>query len=68
MALHDAGTATKLMAHVKELPEVGFFNMLSGVRPDLHIDARLSAGKLPYGVAIAIGTIGYLTLHQLGFL
>lgn len=62
------GTATRLWRNLSTLFQLGFLNMLSGVRPDLHIDARLSAGKLPYGVAIAIGTIGYLTLHQLGFL
>lgn len=27
-----------------------------------------SAGKMPYGVAIAAGTIGYLILEQLGFI
>lgn len=32
------------------------------------IDARTSAGTLPYGIAIAAGTIGYLVLRQLGVL
>jgi hypothetical protein len=27
-----------------------------------------SAGKMPYGVAIAAGTIGYLVLAQLGLI
>jgi prepilin peptidase CpaA len=31
-------------------------------------DTRASVGTLPYGVAIAGGTIGYLVLRQLGFL
>lgn len=62
------GTATRLWRNLRTLFQLGFVNLLNGVRPDLHIDDRLSAGKLPYGVAIAIGTIGYLTLHQLGFL
>lgn len=31
-------------------------------------DSRLSVGTLPYGVAIAGGTIGYLVLRQLGFI
>lgn len=62
------GTATRLWRNLSTLFQQGFFDVLSGVRPNLRIDARLSAGKLPYGVAIAIGTIGYLTLHQLGFL
>lgn len=32
------------------------------------LDARASAGSLPYGIAIAAGTIGYLVLRQLGFI
>lgn len=32
------------------------------------LDARASAGTLPYGVAIAVGTAGYLALHQLGLI
>lgn len=31
-------------------------------------DAHASVGTLPYGVAIAGGTIGYLVLRQLGFI
>lgn len=31
-------------------------------------DSRMSVGTLPYGVAIAGGTIGYLVLRQLGFI
>lgn len=30
------------------------------------LDAKTSAGTLPYGIAISVGTIGYLVLHQLG--
>jgi prepilin peptidase CpaA len=35
---------------------------------DLHASPGISAGKLPYGVAIAVGTIAYLLLKQLGLL
>lgn len=62
------GTARRMSRNLSALFQMGFFNTLAGSRPDFHIDASASAGKLPYGVAIAIGTIGYLTLHQLGFL
>lgn len=62
------GTARRMFRNLNTLFQVGFLNTLAGSRPDFHIDASASAGKLPYGVAIAIGTIGYLTLHQLGFL
>jgi prepilin peptidase CpaA len=35
-------------------------------KPVLALDANVSAGKLPYGVAIAAGTISYLVLKQFG--
>lgn len=34
----------------------------------LELRADASAGRMPYGVAIAAGTIGYLLLAQLGYL
>jgi prepilin peptidase CpaA len=34
----------------------------------LTVDASTSAGRMPYGVAIAAGTIGYLVLDQLAFI
>ncbi len=38
----------------------------SGSAPVL--DSRTSAGTMPYGIAIAAGTIGYLILRQIGVL
>ena len=38
-----------------------------GLRLDA-ADTALTAGRMPYGVAIAAGTIGYLVLRQLGFI
>lgn len=38
----------------------------AGLPPTM--DARRSVGTLPYGIAIAFGTVGYLALHQLGIL
>lgn len=34
----------------------------------LTITGGASAGKMPYGIAIAVGTIGYLVLEQLGLI
>jgi prepilin peptidase CpaA len=36
--------------------------------PTRRIAPAASAGKMPYGVAVAIGTIGYLISHQLALL
>jgi len=43
-------------------------DVAAGSKPVLALDASVSAGKLPYGVAIAVGTIGYLVLKQFGIL
>ena len=40
---------------------------LAGVRPDARVHAEQSVGRLPYGVCICVGTIGYVLSRQLGF-
>jgi prepilin peptidase CpaA len=40
---------------------------LAGVRPDARMHAARSIGRLPYGVCICVGTIGYVLGRQLGF-
>ena len=62
------GTARRLLYNLGSLFQLGFLSMAGGSKPNLQIGADVSAGKLPYGVAIAIGTIGYLITDQLGFL
>ena len=62
------GTAPRMIHNLASLFQLGLISVAGGSKPDLQIDAGMSAGKLPYGVAIAIGTIGYLVLRQLGFL
>ena len=60
------GTALRMFRNLATLFQLGLFGAIAKSAPDLRISADVSAGKLPYGVAIAIGTIGYLMLHQLG--
>jgi prepilin peptidase CpaA len=62
------GTATKMLRNLGALFQLGFLSVIGGSKPELHIAAASSAGKMPYGVSIAIGTIGYLLLRQLGFI
>jgi len=38
-----------------------------GMKPDGNLSAGKSIGRLPYGVSIAIGTIGFVAARQLGF-
>lgn len=62
------GTAGRMFTNITALFRLGLLNTISGSRPDFQIAASASAGKLPYALAIAIGSIAYLILHQLGFL
>jgi prepilin peptidase CpaA len=62
------GTAGRMFRNLSQLFQLGLSDLLSGVRPDLRIATRASAGKLPYGIAIAMGTMAYLILHPLGWL
>ena len=62
------GTALRMWRNLTSLLQLGFLGAMSGSAPSLRITPEASAGRLPYGVAIAIGTIGYLVSHRLGFL
>jgi hypothetical protein len=44
----------------------GYLGVMSGSPHVPRFSLELSAGRLPYGIAIAMGTIGYLVLNQLG--
>lgn len=39
----------------------------AGFRPDARIESSQSIGKLPYGICISIGTMGYVLGRQLGY-
>jgi prepilin peptidase CpaA len=62
------GTATKMLRNLISLFQLGFLSVAGGSKPQLRIAGDSSAGTMPYGVSIAIGTIGYLVLRQFGFI
>ena len=62
------GKAGRLLRNLGQLFQQAAFSALSGMRPRLRLDEGASVGKLPYGLAIALGTIGHLILHPLGFI
>ena len=62
------GSALRVYQNLTALFRVAVFDTLGGAAPNLRIPASVSAGRLPYGVAIAVGTAAYLVLHQLAFL
>ncbi len=61
------GTARRFCRNVASLLQGGFLDAAVGVRPQLRIKPGTSAGRLPYGVSIALGTSAHLVSQQLGF-
>jgi prepilin peptidase CpaA len=62
------GTALSMCRNLVSFCQLAFLSAVSRSTPSLRMTAGPSAGRLPYGVAIAIGTMGYLVLRQLGLL
>lgn len=58
----------RMFTNIRSAAQVTVLSVIGGIRPDTHIDASSSVGKLPYGVSISIGTIGYVTGKHLGFI
>lgn len=61
------GTAPRLIQNLRSVLQLSFLNVSMGAAPNLHIAPEKSAGKLPFAVAILIGTLSYLVLRQLIF-
>lgn len=59
--------ADRMLTNIKHR---ALFTMLpaGGTKPHTFPDPTQSVGKLPYGVSISIGTIGYVLLKQVGYL
>jgi len=57
----------RLLKNTKQVVyEMSVLSMV-GVKPDAHIEAHQSVGKLPFGICISVGTIAYVLGRQLGF-
>jgi prepilin peptidase CpaA len=57
----------RMVVNVKNVAQVMLLSAIGGIKPDARIDAGNSVGRLPYGVSISIGTIGYVVAKQLGY-
>lgn len=62
------GTVMRMWRNLVSLFQHSYMNTFTGGTQSMRIETSQSAGKLPYGVAIAIGTGAYLISRQLGFL
>lgn len=60
-----AGTARRMVHNLREMVMASFFKAAMGSLPVLDAPT-VSAGKLPYGLAIALGTAGFIVLHGFG--
>ena len=60
------GTARRMAWNLLSLFHPGMPNAMQGAGPLRALAPANSAGRMPYGSAIAAGTIAYITAHQLG--
>ena len=56
-----------MLSNVKHIAQLMMLSAIGGIRPELRVAASESVGRMPYGVSIGIGTIGYLLARQLGY-
>ncbi|MDD5329653.1 MAG: A24 family peptidase [Sulfuricella sp.] len=56
----------RMFRNIKTMFVGSFFKLAMGELPAVEAPA-VSAGKLPYGAAIALGTSGFIVLHGFGF-
>jgi prepilin peptidase CpaA len=57
----------RMLDNVKSITQTMMFSVIGGFKPDVRIEASQSIGKLPYGICISIGTVGYVVARQLGY-
>jgi prepilin peptidase CpaA len=58
----------RMFRNITNTVQLGFMSVIGGIKPTAQLDPGVSVGRMPFGIAIAVGTISYLVLNQLGFL
>lgn len=61
------GALARMFGNVRYVVQNMLVSASLGLKPDSSFGAGRSIGRLPYGVSIAIGTIGFVLARQLGF-
>lgn len=61
------GTALRMVNNLTAWFRLGALDVINATAPSLRISNEFSAGRLPYGTAIALGTASYLVLHELAY-
>lgn len=62
------GVLGRMLVNIKDIASTAAFSVFGGMQPNLAMGPGASIGRLPYGVSIAVGTIGYVLANQLGYL
>jgi prepilin peptidase CpaA len=58
----------RMLVNIKDIASTATFSIFGGMQPNIGMAPGTSIGRLPYGVSIAVGTIGYVLANQLGYL
>lgn len=61
------GALVRMLGNVKNIVQFTVSSAPGGPRLDARMAAGKSVGKLPYGVCISIGTMGYVVARQFGY-
>lgn len=62
------GALGRMLRQLLHVTQMATFSAVAGIRPTAGTAPYQSAGKIPYGISIAIGTITYILIKQLGYL
>jgi prepilin peptidase CpaA len=57
----------KMFANLKSIVHLTAISAMSGTVPGMQVQGMSSIGRMPYGISICIGTIGYVVARQLGY-
>jgi len=57
----------QMLGNVRDVLHSMLVSATLGMKPDGRVGVQQSVGRLPYGVSICVGTIGFLLTRQLGF-
>lgn len=60
-------TLVRMLDNVRNMTQTMMVSAMVGFKPDVRIAPGTSVGKLPYGICISIGTVGYVVAKQLGY-
>jgi len=62
------GVLGRMLGNIRDVARLMIVSAIGGADTSLYSPSEKSVGKMPYGVSIGIGVIGYVTARQLGYL